>query len=301
MHKVRVLMSTYNGEAYIKEQIESILQQRDVQVDLLVRDDGSRDATLSILASYQKDHKLTYYQGKNLRSAYSFWDLIETAQTSSYYAFADQDDVWYDDKLISAIQKLAPYDEIPALYFCRKHLVDEQLKPLQIDDEIVSHLGLGTNLIHCHAAGCTMVFNHALMKLLKRYKPAVMSMHDSWILRVASACGNVVYDEQAHMDYRQHAHNVVGANTTGFTVIKKRLHTLTKRRQDDERSIMARQLYDHYAEDMINEEDKRMLANFADIRSSFKARRQLIQSSFLQPHNASERKFVKLMVLLGWM
>lgn len=300
MQDIQVLMSTYNGAVYLEDQVESILSQQNVNMQLLVRDDGSKDQTISILKAYQDAGKLTFYQGKNLRSAYSFWDLIEKAKPSHYYAFADQDDVWDNDKLACAISKLSSYTTTPALYFCRKRLVDQNLHPMNAEDEIVNHIGLGTNLLHCHAAGCTMVFNAALMQLLRQYQPEVMSMHDSWILRVASACGIVIYDEVAHMDYRQHANNVVGGNTSRFSVLKKRLGTITKRRKDNERTKMAQQLYDHYATYMKNADEKAMLKHFANIRNSWKARRQLIHSDFLQPHNPKERFFVKLIVLLGW-
>lgn len=300
MNTITVLMSTYNGEQYIQEQIESILNQRDVVVTLLVRDDGSGDGTLDILENYRKQGKLQWYQGKNLRSAFSFWDMVEHCDENTYYAFADQDDIWYEDKLKAAIEMLAPRSDA-ALYFCRKRLVDKLMNPLSADDERVNYLGLGTNLLHCRAAGCTMVFNQALMALLRLYHPAVMSMHDSWILRVASACGTVLYDERIFMDYRQHEHNVVGASMSASALWKKRLSTIKTRRHDDQRTIMAAQLYDHYAMYIKHENDKEMLAYFKDIRTSWKARRKLIQSSFLKPQEDNEGKFVKLMVLLGWL
>ena len=300
MQEVLILMSTYNGETYIRAQIESILKQRDVNVRLLVRDDGSNDQTLTILEQYHQEGMLDWYQGGNLRSAYSFWDLLMKAPRCDYYAFADQDDVWYEDKMISAIDQLKEHGDQPALYFCRKHLVDQDLKPLHVDDELVTHLGLGTNLLHCHAAGCTMVFNYALMNILRLYKPEVMSMHDSWILRVASACGSVLYDPIVHMDYRQHGGNVVGASGSSLAILKKRLKTITSRRQDHERTTMAKQLYEHYGDLIKTSEDRMMLSAFANIPSSQKARWKLIRSGYLQPHNKKETIFVKLIVFLGW-
>ena len=87
MEKVVVLMSTYNGEKYLEEQIKSIINQKDVQVDLFVRDDGSNDTTLEILSKYEKKNILKLYTGQNLKSAYSFMDLIMNAPNSEYYAF----------------------------------------------------------------------------------------------------------------------------------------------------------------------------------------------------------------------
>ena len=95
--KVLILLSTYNGERYIKEQIESLLKQENVKVSILVRDDGSTDGTINILNEYQKQGKLKWYTGENLKPAKSFMNLVENAPEYEYYAFCDQDDVWLKD------------------------------------------------------------------------------------------------------------------------------------------------------------------------------------------------------------
>ena len=98
MEKVIVLMSTYNGEKYIKQQVDSILNQENVSVELVVRDDGSNDNTISILKEYEKAGKLIWYTGDNKGAAYSFFDLMEYAKNRyddyCYFALSDQDDIW---------------------------------------------------------------------------------------------------------------------------------------------------------------------------------------------------------------
>ena len=106
MVTVLVLMSTYNGEAYLTEQVESILKQADVNVKLLVRDDGSTDNTLRILNKYATEEKLDYITGKNINWMHSFWTLVNMAHGADYYAFADQDDIWFPDKLARAVSVL---------------------------------------------------------------------------------------------------------------------------------------------------------------------------------------------------
>lgn len=101
---ILVLMSTFNGEKFIREQIESILAQENVNIKLLVRDDGSTDKTLDILNEYKNKGKLNYYIGKNLGPQLSFMHLLQNAPYCEYYAFADQDDVWLKDKLSTAIK-----------------------------------------------------------------------------------------------------------------------------------------------------------------------------------------------------
>ncbi len=94
MDSIVVLMSTYNGEKYIREQLDSIFNQEGIDVKVVVRDDGSKDTTHAILDEYKKTHELVWYTGENLKSARSFMDLIYQAPESDYYAFADQDDYW---------------------------------------------------------------------------------------------------------------------------------------------------------------------------------------------------------------
>ncbi len=295
---VCVLMSTYNGEKFLKTQIDSILAQEGVQVQLLVRDDGSNDATHAILDEYQEKGLLRWYTGPNLRSAYSFWDLVEQAPESTYYSFADQDDYWYPDKLGAAVTALSQL-EGPALYFCKKRLVDAQLQPLDASDEAVTGVTLPYSLLGCRAAGCTMVFNRGLMQMLRLCKPRAMTMHDSWVLRVAGAVGQVVYDETPHMDYRQHGGNVVGAGPSRFEIWRRRFRSLGQRPKDDIRTRMAQQLYEIY-HNYMHEPDRSALQDFSQIRSSLSARRRLVHSDYLRTYEPGELPLAKLFVLLGW-
>ena len=91
--KVTILMSTYNGERFLKEQIDSILQQEDIETTLLVRDDGSTDKTISMLEQYQEAHVLRFYQGHNLGPAKSFMNLLMEAPAADYFAFSDHQ-IW---------------------------------------------------------------------------------------------------------------------------------------------------------------------------------------------------------------
>lgn len=128
MHTITVLMSSYNGEKYISEQIDSILHQENCNVNLIVRDDGSSDNTCEILEQYQKNNLLTWYSdGENLRPAHSFLRLLANAPDSDYYAFADQDDYWMTDKLDHAIKAIGNRSDIPMIYYANSELVDSEL------------------------------------------------------------------------------------------------------------------------------------------------------------------------------
>ena len=105
-------MSSYNGEMYLDEQLESIVAQKGVMTDILVRDDGSSDHTCDILDQWQQKTSLRWYSGENIGPARSFMDLLRQSGDSCYYAFSDQDDYWLSDKLKVAVDKLESYDEM---------------------------------------------------------------------------------------------------------------------------------------------------------------------------------------------
>ena len=121
--KVQVLLSAYNGEKYIQEQIDSILNQSNVEVSLLIRNDGSTDDTRKILDS-QSTQNIKCINDKNIGLVRSFVELINQADEAEYYAFSDQDDVWDNDKLCSAISMLEDYKNMPAVYSSNARLVD---------------------------------------------------------------------------------------------------------------------------------------------------------------------------------
>lgn len=207
---VVVLLSSYNGEKYIKEQIDSILLQSDVSVELLVRDDGSSDKTRDILSEYQRRGLLQWYGGANLKPAKSFWDLIESAPESKYYAFADQDDFWMPDKLSVALKSLSHYEDIPAMYCSAYQMTDKNLNPIPTPTKHPI-IDIYHAMIENVATGCTMVLNHELLKVIRNYRPDYYFMHDEWIYKVCVAIGGkVIYDMDPRIYYRQHGNNVIG-------------------------------------------------------------------------------------------
>ena len=107
MTTVQVLLSSYNGEKYIREQLDSILAQEGVNIQLLIRDDGSTDGTNSILTEYeQRCDNISVIYGINVGVIQSFFLLLEQAGSYPYIALADQDDVWLKQKLKRAIEKI---------------------------------------------------------------------------------------------------------------------------------------------------------------------------------------------------
>lgn len=262
MCSVTVLMSTYNGEKYLKEQIDSILNQIGVLVNLIVRDDGSTDKTKTILQSYAEHGKLNWYSGDNLGAAYSFMDLIKHVSDSDYYAFSDQDDIWDSDKLQAAVNVLNKYhiDDI-VLYSCRSRIVDQNNQLISNSNTNLPVTTYIDSLIHNNNQGCTMVFGASLLKLLKQYNGKNLLMHDYLALKVCLAVGGtVIKDSNAYMGYRQHGNNVIGTHEPFLHSFKRRFHSFIN--HTCERSKELKDVYDIYGK-LIPEENKEILEKIA--------------------------------------
>ena len=268
--RLAVLMSTYNGERFLCEQIDSILNQVcDCQVDLWVRDDGSKDGTCGILQTYAEKGKLHWYSGENLKPAKSFLDLLKHCVGYDYYAFADQDDVWYSDKLQKGIDRIRNLS-VPAISFANAHLVDRELnslgrnvhrKPLYVDFYSVT----------CNAGvmGASMVFNSMLAKLIQSVPmPKNLIMHDYYIGVVCALHdGVILYDHVPCMDYRQHGTNVMGCSSSKWDALKNRISLLTTK-SPQTLDLMASSICENYP-DAPNREKWVWLRGVSRYRGSF--------------------------------
>lgn len=291
-----VLMSTYNGSQYIREQLASIYSQKGVSCSLLVRDDGSSDDTCSILDNEKRNGRLTWYSGPNLGPAMSFFDLLKNAPKSDYYAFADQDDVWLDDKLKSAVDKIGHNGEHPALYFCQTQLVDKNLNHLD-SVRINPMLTYGEALAYQFIGGCTMVFNDALRRVLVQYTPNYMRMHDIWIYDVALAVGASVYfDPVPHILYRQHGDNTVGQLDSRAFRWRARMDRM--RHEGHIRSRIASELYKGF-KDVMLPENRRLTERVVNYRHSLKDKMRLLCSSDLKCAEKSIRFTSKMAILFN--
>ncbi|HXV01888.1 MAG TPA: glycosyltransferase family 2 protein [Caulobacteraceae bacterium] len=225
--KVAVLLSTYNGEAFLAAQLDSLLAQESVSLEVFARDDGSSDGTLAILERYSPHWPAlaTPIGGHNLGPAQSFLALLAAAPGDfDYYAFCDQDDVWLPGKLARAASRLGVVEGKPALYCSRVICADENLRPLGErwirGDNRFEHL-LYENI----AFGTTVVLNAAARSgiVSKPLGPGPI-MHDWWCALWTAAFGEIVHDDRwAGVLYRQHGRNVLGARPTRLGEIISRL------------------------------------------------------------------------------
>lgn len=278
MSSVIVLLSTYNGEKYLKEQIDSILRQKDVDVSILVRDDGSSDGTIKILEEYNKQFgNFSYYQGVNCGPAKSFLDLLKTADEADYYAFSDQDDLWDDDKLSCAVRILKHMDDSkPLLYYSNLRVVDENLQFYRNAHSTKlynpnKYSALTENL----SGGCTAVMNYKTKRLITDRMPDYCTMHDTWIYTVCKILGDTVYDETPHMSYRQHGNNVVGTHLkkNRIKTIKEKIQRLFNRGLQP-RYVTAINLYKCFG-DIMDNEDREKVLKIINYKRSLKDRMNL--------------------------
>ena len=225
--KVQILMSTYNGETFLREQIESLLKQTYLKIEILIRDDGSEDRTVDILKEYAASNKnIHIYLENNIGVTKSFFELLKRAE-ADYIAFCDQDDVWQENKVEEAVKKLKDKEE-PWLYFSNRTLVDESLNVLPGQRKRKCHIGFGNALVESICTGCTIVMNRKLTDIIKMNIPDNAIIHDWWCYLVAAYKGNITYDENSYIWYRQHEKNVVGANTSWIKTVKSKMYYLKK-------------------------------------------------------------------------
>jgi glycosyltransferase involved in cell wall biosynthesis len=233
---VTILLCTLNGERFLAEQLASIKSQTFKNWKLIASDDGSRDRTRSILAAFQKScgpGKVEIIGGPQRGATANFlFQVCAENLLSEYYAFCDQDDVWDADKLERAIDALEHTDSsIPTLYGSRTRLIDEAGNEIGFSPLFHRKPEFRSALVQSIAGGNTMVFNQKARELVVFCGADVdVPSHDWWLYQVTSACGgHVHYDAHPSVRYRQHAHNVIGANA-GWTARMHRLHMLRQGR-----------------------------------------------------------------------
>jgi glycosyltransferase involved in cell wall biosynthesis len=215
---VTILLATYNGETYLAEQLESIIQQTHKNWKIVVSDDGSNDNTLSILRDYQNKlgkSQLVIRHGPCRGFCANFMSLAsDTTIDGTYFAFCDQDDRWHFNHLQRALRWLTEnHAPTPSLYCARTRLVDQHGRYQGESTLRLRTPSFSNALIQSLAGGNTMVFNTAARNLLIATGNLPVVSHDWWIyMLVSGANGKIKYHRTPSIDYRQHGKNIVGSN-----------------------------------------------------------------------------------------
>lgn len=225
---VDILLATYNGEAFLAEQIESVLAQSFTDWWLLVRDDGSSDETTDIVKRYVSQHPKRVFliedQDSGLGAASNFARLMEHSR-APYVMLCDQDDVWLRDKIermLAAIRVLETESPagLPLLVYSDLTVVDRDLKVVQRSfwrymlTDPVSGNAVNRLMWHNVVTGCASICNRRLVELALPV-PAEALMHDWWMALVAASMGRLQSLREATVLYRQHGTNTLGAKNFG--------------------------------------------------------------------------------------
>ncbi|MGC6552384.1 glycosyltransferase family 2 protein [Streptococcus sp. VTCC 12905] len=217
--KVNILMSTYNGQQFLAEQIRSIQEQSYTDWTLFIRDDGSSDNTKEILKDFEHQdsriHLIDSDKSDNLGVIKSFHKLVNHDR-ADYYFFSDQDDVWLPNKLQLSLKEAQNYlADLPLMVYMDLKVVNQDLKIMtesmvksqshHANTELVQELTENT------VTGGVAMINHALAEMWQETDDILM--HDWYLALLASAFGNLVFIDQPGELYRQHSDNVLGART----------------------------------------------------------------------------------------
>lgn len=296
-YTVLVMMSTYNGEKYLREQLDSIIGQNGVNLHITIRDDGSSDATVSTLEQYSQEYENISYVSsqRNLGPGNSFMNLLYESGTFDYYAFSDQDDIWLPDKLIRAIGKIKDASE-PMLYGSNQKLVFTD-GTSRLRYEKAPAASLLDVLFANHISGCTMVMNHALRDIIvdPKHRPtehfAKIRMHDTWFLLVALLKGSFVYDDEAFIEYRIHENNFVGISNDQVAASKrnvlKHLKYLLLGKSNHYIQLTAEELIRVFPEIKFDE----YITHISNYRENFGSKVKLLKNETVFSHSNVSKRF----------
>lgn len=258
MKKIYVMLSSYNGEKYISEQINSILNQQQVAVELMIRDDGSSDKTVEIIKKIaDRDARVHLVEGNNIGFRRSFYSLLlDAPDNCDYYAFSDQDDFWEPMKLGTAVEALQKANEQVKMYASGLKVVDQDLNYQYLNSFPGIRIAYGSALSRQRLAGCTMVFSPDLLKLCKKFRITEemgnLFSHDAAVYYICLACGGkVVFDQKSYIQFRRHTGTVTEHGKGYWMRIESVLNVFNKFR--DRRYNQAKLLLEIYGEYMPEE------------------------------------------------
>ena len=231
--KVQVLLATYNGEKFLREQLNSIINQEYKSWEILIHDDGSVDNTISILNEYKKNYpnkiKLLIDQKIFSSASMNFFHLIEhRSREANLYCLCDQDDIWHKNKLKIIIDKYNSEDnQKPLLIHSDLSLINARGKLLEKShNKLINYqknlIRKNSCLYYNPVPGCAMSINSALADKISYSK--YMVMHDWWILLSAMfENATILYIKFPLVKYRQHSKNVLGFKKINIFILVLRL------------------------------------------------------------------------------
>lgn len=274
-----ILLSTYNGEKFLKQQLDSILAQTEKNWRLIIRDDGSDDSTLKIIEPYMLEYpdKIVLFDDSApapLGPCQSFHRLLRIS-SAPYVMFCDQDDVWLPSKIeimLTAIIKAESEStqSSPILLHSDLEVVDKNLKLINssfFNQNRLDPLKSGIRQLTMRniVTGCAAICNRALIdKSLPIPQEALM--HDWWLAMTATLLGELRHVPNALVKYRQHSHNAIGSASWSGQAKKLTLIAAYKRKMNDI-SKQTEALLKFHCGELSSHDDKALLSTIASLHT----------------------------------
>lgn len=270
--KVAVILSTYNGERFVREQLDSILNQTYKNFEIVVRDDGSSDNTVNIIKEYQKNNKnITLYERENVGFVKSFFELLKLAN-ADYYSYADQDDIWIENKIELAVQELNKLDNSkPNMVFGNSDYYDENMKFIGKGDRNKKYSFLRA-LFACCGQGMTMTVNKKTRDMIIENNPKSCFFHDWWTYLLCVGLGNVAYNNVTTVKYRRRKENATSEGQGYIRLLMWRIKNLLLNdgMQDIKQQMLNFKDYYYY---QLSKENRQIIDLFSSdysLENSFK-------------------------------
>lgn len=237
--KIEILLATYNGEKYVGEQIDSIINQTYNNWELLIRDDNSKDRTLEILKEYEKkDKRIKVIEDKkgNLGFVKNFEELLNNSK-EDWVMFSDQDDYWLENKIEKYVAILNTSSEDilkkPLLIHSNSFICDDNLEIIKdefINSKIANKYNEDDFYFAYFVQGSTVLINRAIIDLALPFSKNV-TVHDRYFHLLAEFLGKRIFINESLIKYRQHSNNKIGAKSSVISKILKKRYFHTEDRE----------------------------------------------------------------------
>ena len=295
--KINVLLYSFNGVDFLGEQLQSILKQDiadKAKIEISVFDDGSTDRTRDILERYHNEGKLNFIEGKGVGKTKGYWELMKKAEDADYFAFSEQDDVWFHEKLSRAVKYLETQAILdgeetevadgPLLYVSDYTVTNAKLKPIRFNrSKACKYSDVEHNLLYSSSPGCTFVFNNAARQKMIKYDVNAFypDVYDDLAKKIINLTGKVVIDRVPTVYMRKNKGDQFGIEYYGGLMGAIKLYKeLYFGKTSNAKSETAKALEIVYAEDIMNDSRKKeALKQVGSYRDDQVNRERLLQNS----------------------
>ena len=281
---IDILMATYNAEKYLREQIDSILNQSHKYIRLIISDDNSTDSTPEILKEYENKYNniSVILNSENVGVIKNFSNLIKLS-TAPYIAFSDHDDVWLENKMEVSLKEIKALENKyknqkeersknfshPLLVFTDKFVTDSNLNivsssHMKYEKLNGKNLSLNRILTQNAVSGCAMLINRDLLDIFKDFNKSTI-MHDYYLTILAATFGHISFIPESLMLYRQHNNNEIGSSKYSA------LSLISKNKENARNSFLkniyqAESIYNEY-KNIILKKEKRIFEEFISLKN----------------------------------